>query len=222
MPPEADIASQALLILQDIAQAIPKIFLASIIILVTFLVVKLVNRAIKWLIAAGRLEDLLREVVPGGVRLSLYTIFSLLADVAVVVASSSIIVRLYVPEGTQLYQELVGYLARAGSVVVLSVLALVMVDAVVKSIRLERKTERFFVMLTSLILVILVIDLAALTNEVKMALTAGLALGVGLLIGVFSLWAFFGDYLEDIAASLRTRRAKASSRELVEQEIPPE
>ncbi len=222
MPPGVDIIPQILLALQDIVSALPKVLLATVIMLATFIIIKLVNRAVKWLVFTGRLEDVIREIVPGGTRIPLATLFSILADAAIIVASTATVIRLYVPEGTHLYQELVSYLARAGSVAVLALLALVVVDAVVKSIRLERKTERFFVMLTSLLLVILVVDLAALSNEVKMALTAGLALGVGLLVGVFSLWAFFGDYIEEALASLRSNKRGTVSQERAEQEIPPE
>ncbi|QOJ78624.1 hypothetical protein IG193_07655 [Infirmifilum lucidum] len=222
MPPEADIISQVLLALQDVVSALPRVLLATVIILATFIILRLVNRAVKWLVSAGRLEEVIRGIVPEGTRISLTTIFTALADAAILVASSATLIKLYVPEGTPFYRELVGYLARAGSVVVLALLALVMVDAVVKSMRLERKTERFFVMLTSLLLVILVVDLAALSNEVKIALTAGLALGVGLLIGVFSFWALFGDYIEEAVALLRSRRRETLSRGVAEQEIPPE
>jgi cell shape-determining protein MreC len=62
--------------------------------------------------------------------------------------------------------------------------------------RFEKKTERFFLMLISLIIATLIIDLANLTYEIKFALSLGFAIGIGALVGVFSAWAFFGEYLE--------------------------
>lgn len=221
MPPELD-PSQIILIINDLVTLLPKIFLAAAIIALSFILVKLVNRTIRWLVTIGRFEEALREIIPEGTRLSLTTLFSILADVAIIIGASALILRLYVPEGTQFYQEAVGYLARAGSVVILSLLAFVMVDAVVKSMRLEKKTERFFVMIFALIFVILLVDLAALSNEVKIALTAGLALGVGLLVGVFALWAFFGDYIEEITAIFRKTQMKTPAQARAEEEIPPE
>ncbi|MEZ0346775.1 MAG: hypothetical protein ABWK01_09505 [Infirmifilum sp.] len=219
---QTDLLSMLILIINDVIASIPKIFLVAAIILATFILIKLVNRVIKWLVSIGRFEETLKEIIPEGTRLSLTTLLSIFADVAILIAASALIIRLHVPEGNVFYQEAVGYIARAGSVVILSILAFVMVDAVVKSMKLERKTERFFVMLSALIFVILIVDLAALSNEVKVALTAGLALGVGLLIGVFSLWAFFGDYIEEITVALRRLEPKTSSQILAERELPPE
>lgn len=222
MPPEADVASQLLEVLREIASSIPKFFLAAAALLAALVVMRVVNKAIRWLVSVSGLEGVLREVLPEGTRVSLSTLLVVMADAAILVAASAAVINLYVPEGAPLYREALGYIARVGSVVVLSVLAVIVVDAVVKSMRLERKTERFFVMLSSLILVILVVDLAALSSEVKIALTAGLALGVGLLIGVFSIWAFFGEYIEEIAQLRRRAEAKRASELLELEEVAPE
>jgi len=51
-------------------------------------------------------------------------------------------------------------------------------------------------LLTFLITTVLIIDVTALSSEVKAALTWGLSLGIGLSIGVFTVWYFFGDLLK--------------------------
>ncbi|MGC8986531.1 MULTISPECIES: mechanosensitive ion channel family protein [Infirmifilum] len=203
MPPDIDILQQLTLILNELASSIPKIFLVAIILVAAFIIMKIVNGVIRWLIKIGRFEEILREMVPGGTRLPLTTLSIVLADVAILIAASALILRVYVPVWEPFYRESISYITRAGSVVVLALIAFVMVDALVKSMGLERKTERFFVMISALILVILFVDLAALSSEVKVALTAGLALGVGFLIGIFALWAFFGDYIEELLRALK-------------------
>lgn len=193
---QAQILEEVLKALNDLVAALPKIALASIIIIIAFVFIRLINRLIKWLVKAGKLEDYLREVFPEGMRIPLATLFILIADSLVLIAAASGVLRMFSPEGTQLYREISSYLARIGSIVILALISVVLVDALVKSMRFERKTEMFFIMLVSLIIAILVIDLTTLSTEIKMALSAGLAIGLGLLIGVFSAWAFFGEYLE--------------------------
>ncbi len=185
--------------LNEVVTSIPKIALASLILLIAFVMIRFVNRLIGWLVRTGRLEDYLREVFPGGMRLPLTTIFSLIADSLILVAASSGVIRIFVPEGTQSYSQAIDYLTKIGSIVILAMISVVLIDALVKSMRFEKKTEMFFTMLVSLIVAILVIDLTNLSSEIKLALSAGLAIGIGLMVGVFSAWAFFGEYLEERA-----------------------
>jgi len=198
---QAQLVEEILRALNDVMISMPKIALASLIIFLSFLLMRLVNRLIGWLVRVGRLEDYLREVFPEGTRISLTRIFSLIADSLILIAASSGVIRIFVPEGTRLYGEAVDYLARVGSIVILALLSIVLIDALVKSMRFERKTEMFFMMLISLTVAILIIDLTNLSSEIKLTLSAGLSIGLGLLIGVFSAWAFFGEYLEGRAGS---------------------
>lgn len=190
------VMEEVLRALNDVVASIPKIALASLILLIAFVIIKFVNRLIRWLVRTGRLEEYLREVFPGGVRLPLAIFLSFIADSLILIAASSSVIRIFMPEGTQSYNQAIDYLARIGSIVILAMISVVLVDALVKSMRFERKTEMFFIMLVSLIVAILVIDLTNLSGEIKLALSTGLAIGIGLLVGVFSAWAFFGEYLE--------------------------
>lgn len=180
----------------DLVVSIPKIALASLILLIALVIIRFVNKLIGWLIKTGRLEEYLREVFPEGTRLPLAVVFSLIADSFILIAASSGVIRMFAPEGTQLYGQAIDYLARVGSIILLALVSVVLIDILVKSMRFEKKTEMFFMMLVSLIVAILIIDLTNLSGEIKLALSAGLAIGLGLLVGVFSAWAFFGEYLE--------------------------
>jgi hypothetical protein len=42
------------------------------------------------------------------------------------------------------------------------------------------------------------VDVTALSDPIKNALTSGLAIGVGISIGVFAIWFFFHDYLDEM------------------------
>jgi hypothetical protein len=190
------IVEELLEAMNDVIAAIPKVALASLILLISLLIIRLTNRMIRWLVKTGKLEEGIRELFPEGTRLPLARMFSLLADSLILIAASAAIIRIFVPERAQLYSEAMSYLTRIGSVVILTLVSIVLTDALVKSMRFEKKTERFFLMLISLIIATLIIDLANLTYEIKFALSLGFAIGIGALVGVFSAWAFFGEYLE--------------------------
>ncbi|MCC6029828.1 MAG: hypothetical protein LM591_06790 [Candidatus Korarchaeum sp.] len=190
------IVEELLEAMNDVIAAIPKVALASLILLISLLIIRLTNRMIRWLVKTGKLEEGIRELFPEGTRLPLARMFSLLADSLILIAASAAIIRIFVPEQAQLYSEAMSYLTRIGSVVILTLVSIVLTDALVKSMRFEKKTERFFLMLISLIIATLIIDLANLTYEIKFALSLGFAIGIGALVGVFSAWAFFGEYLE--------------------------
>ncbi len=190
------IIEELLRALNDVISAVPKVALASLILLLSLLIIRLTNRIIRWLVKTGRLEEGIREIFPEGTRLPLTRIFSLLADSLILIAASAAIIRIFIPEQAQIYGEAMSYLTRIGSVIILTMVSIVLTDALVKSMRFEKKTERFFLMLISLIVATLIIDLANLTYEIKFALSLGFAIGIGALVGVFSAWAFFGEYLE--------------------------
>lgn len=198
--PEYEALELLQLLLRDLIAAVPKLAISVAIFFLALLLVRLVHRVVKVLVDASGLEEKLQSIIPGGTRLPVTLVISLSLDAMVLVSAASLIVRLFVPEYTAAYREYLGVLARAGSVAVLSLIAILLVDALAKSMGLEEKTERFFTMLTSLFIVTLAVDLAALSPEVKQALTIGLAVGIGLLIGAFALWAFFGDYIESFFA----------------------
>ncbi|MEM0093866.1 MAG: hypothetical protein QW753_05795 [Thermofilum sp.] len=195
-----DLVSLLLGLLSEIAALLPKVLLGVGAFFLAFFVVRLLHRAVKVLVAAGGIEDKLREIIPGGMKIPLASLISFILGAMILVSVASLVIRLFIPEYTAAYRSFVDLLARLGSVAALTLISVVVVDTFAKSMGLERKTERFFTMLLSLLIVMLAIDLAALSPEVKQALTFGLAIGVGLLIGAFALWAFFGDYIEKVLA----------------------
>lgn len=197
-----DLTELLLGLLSEIAALLPKVLLGVGAFFLAFFIIRLLHRAVKVLVAAGGIEDKLREIIPGGTKIPITLLISLLLDAMILISVASLVIRLFVPEYTAAYRSFIDLLARLGSVAALTLVAIVVVDAFAKSIGLERKTERFFTMLLSLFIVALAVDLAALSPEVKQALTFGLAIGIGLLIGAFALWAFFSDYIERVLAKL--------------------
>ncbi|ABL79222.1 hypothetical protein [Thermofilum pendens] len=194
--PEWDVVQLFQQVVIEIAALAPKVGLATLILFVTLLVVKLVNKSIRWLVSVARLDEYLRKSLPEGTRIPLSTLLVLVADAGILTSSAALVVRVFVPEYSQAYREALSYISRIGSVAVLSLFSFVVIDALVKSMRMERKTERFFVMMSLLVVTLLIVDLASLSNEIKLALALGIAIGIGFLVGAFAAWAFFGEYLD--------------------------
>ncbi|MGQ9782270.1 MAG: hypothetical protein ACUVQ8_08565 [Nitrososphaeria archaeon] len=185
-------------ILHEILVLFPRIALVILIFAVSLILMKFVNRFIKWLVKTSKLEDLIKEFLPGGPRIPLSYIFSILADVGVAVTATAITVRIFVPEYTELYRQALDYLARVASVVVIALFFILGIDAFVKAVKLEKKMDSFLLMFAFLLILTVLVDLTALSTETKTALDMGIALGMGLTIGAFAFWLFFSDHLDSL------------------------
>jgi hypothetical protein len=185
-------------ILREILVLFPKIALVILVFAVSLVLIKFVNRFVKWLVKTSRLEDLIRELVPGGPRIPLSYIFSILADLGIMITAAAIAVRIFVPEYTQIYGQALDYLARVASVIVIALFFIFGLDAFVKAVKLERKMDSFLLMFSFLLILTVLVDLTALSTETKTALDMGIALGMGLTIGAFAFWLFFSDHLESL------------------------
>jgi hypothetical protein len=188
-------------IAREMIALFPKVALAILVIIVSLVLMKLVDKFVKWLVRASRLEEFIREVMPGGLRIPVSIVFSILANLGVAVAAIAVIVRMFVPEYTVMYKESLTYVARAASIIVLAIIFIVGLDAIIKTIRIERKMESFFVTLAFLLILAVFVDLTALSGETKAAVSMGIAVGIGLTIGAFALWLFFSDYLKSLVKS---------------------
>ena len=55
----------------------------------------------------------------------------------------------------------------------------------------------------------MLVDVTALSEQVKNALITGLSIGVGISVGVFAVWFFFHDYLDKLILSKSERREES-------------
>ena len=182
-------------ILHEAINLFPKLALVILIFAISFILIKYVNRLIRWLVKISKLEEFVREILPGGLRIPISYIFSILANSGVLITATALAVRIFVPEYTQLYREALDYLARVASVIVISLIFIFGLDALIRSVKLEKKLDSFLLMITFLLILAVLIDLTALSVETKSALNFGIAIGMGLAIGAFAVWLFFSEHL---------------------------
>ncbi|RLG82298.1 MAG: hypothetical protein DRO09_00610 [Thermoprotei archaeon] len=178
----------------ELMQLVPKI-LASIVILALFIVVaRLLSSLAKKIVELFKLEDLLKPLMDRyQVPISITSIILALLNIGIALLAFYSIVMLLFPEHLELASASINMVSRLLSVISLMLFAFIAVAVVTERVKAERGLRGFMVLLITLISMVLVVDIAALSEEVKSSLTWGLSLGIGLSIGVFTAWFFFAE-----------------------------
>ena len=189
-----DIVGEALRrTLAEVAYLLPKIAMSIVIALVFFVIALIVTKVVKKILSIIRLEEFVKPYVRYAIPLN--TIILALINLGIALIAAHTIVLVVYPEGVDYVMTISGYVGKVASVAFLIVFVFLVIDAVIERIRMERGLRGFMLLLTFLITTILIIDVTALSPEVKAALSWGLSLGIGLSIGVFTVWYFFSDVL---------------------------
>ena len=90
------------------------------------------------------------------------------------------------------------YGARIFSVIAVTIITLVMFNAIVGKVRVETRMRGYFLFILAILLTVMVIDLTALSTTAKTALEQGLSMGIGMAVGIFAIWFFFHEYLDKL------------------------
>lgn len=183
-------------IFSELTLFFPRIILSIIVIMTIFLLIKLINRFIKWIIQVSNLESFIKDIFPKSLRISLTTLITICADLGLLLAGIAIIGKLIIVNEPELYANIILYTSRIISIIILMLIFIVGLDAFMKYIEMERKFENIFVLITLLLLMIVLIDLTSFSPEIKYAIGLGISIGLGLTLGIFAFWLLFRDYIE--------------------------
>ena len=190
-----DIVSEALRrTLSEVAYLLPKIAISIVIALIFFVIALVLTKVVKKILSIIKLEDLARPYVRYAIPIN--TIILALINLGIALIAAHTVVLIVYPEAIDFVMTVSSYVGKVASVAFLIVFVFLVIDAVIERIKIERGLRGFMMLLTFLITTVLIIDVTALSSEVKAALTWGLSLGIGLSIGVFTVWYFFGDLLK--------------------------
>lgn len=190
-------------VLKNTVRLIPYVAVAVGVALLSILLAKLINKVIRWIVKVGNLEDLVKEVVPGGLRFSVATITIMIADIGIALLAITMIIRIFALATSGTYAELVTYITRVVSVVVMLLVLMVALDILSKTVVFEKKVESLLFILLFFFGLSMIIDLTGLSPEMKSSLGWGVAIGVGLSLGIFTLWLLFSDVLEKRCSQTR-------------------
>ena len=129
-------------------------------------------------------------------RISLTNIIIILLNLGIGLLAVYSIALIVYPTQVEVITSIVSYIARVASVVFLIIFVFIALETIIERIRMEAKLRGFMFLIILFITLALLLDITALSEEVKHALALGISIGIGLSIGVFSLWYFFHDLFE--------------------------
>ena len=183
-------------VLRSTVRLVPYVIVAAGIALLSILLAKLVNKVIRLVVRASNLEDLVKEVVPGGLRFSVATITIMVADIGIALLAITMIIRVLALVTPDTYAELLAYITRVVSVVIMLLVLMIALDIVSRVVVFEKKVESLLFILLFFFGLTMIVDLTSLSPEMKTSLGWGVAIGIGLSLGIFTLWLLFSDMLE--------------------------
>jgi hypothetical protein len=199
-------------IASDIIRLIPKILIALIVFALTLLVIKALNFSLRKLLKLARLDRVFKQLSGYSLPFSIDNLIIFFADLGVVLIFLYTIVNLFLgPQYLHLMTEGLQYGARVVSIIAIAIILFAIFNTVISRVKVETRLRSYALFIVLLLITAMLIDITALSDPIKNALTNGLAIGVGISIGVFAIWFFFHDYLDEI---LKTRTA--STKENIE------
>jgi len=174
----------------------PKILTSVLIFLVALVSIKYVNRLITFIMDRTKFEEFVYKIT--GTQIPLTKMFIIITDIGIVLVAIAGVLNVVAPDLVVVYRQGLDYFARLASVIVLSIVSILGLNAIISFIRIEEKIKSFVVLIAFLMIFAFLIDLTALSNVVKNAIVSGISIGIGVAIGAFAIWFLFGEYIERV------------------------
>ncbi|MFP3985247.1 MAG: mechanosensitive ion channel family protein [Candidatus Bathyarchaeia archaeon] len=189
-------------IAQDMIFLLPKIFIALIIFVVSFLLIKVLNISLRKILSFAELDRTVKKLTGFSLPFSLNNLLIFLADLGVALIAIYSVANVFLEaQYIQMVTEGLHYGARVLSIIVIAIFLFSIFGVVIGRIRVESRLRGYIWFIILLLITAMLVDITALSETVKNALTTGLSLGVGLSIGIFAVWFFFHDYLDKLILS---------------------
>lgn len=181
----------------EIVQIMPKIFLALIIIALTFLAVKAINFSLKKILKVAKIDETFTKMSGFSLPFKIDRLILFIANLGVVLLAIYSIANLFLgTQYVQLMNQSIQYGIRIFSIAAIAIVILAVFNLIIGKIRVETRLRGYAMLIVLLLITAMLVDITALSDPVKQALTTGLSLGVGISIGVFAFWFFFHEYLD--------------------------
>jgi len=181
--------------LRDLIDVLPSVFTAVAIIVIYIAVALIVTRLVRKVFTLFKIDELLKPILRHA-YFSITNLVLVLINLGIALLAVYSIVLTLFPQQIHVATAAIEYLARVASVIFLVVFVFITLGAMIERIRMEAKMRGFMFLILLFMSIVLIVDITALTQEVKAALTWGISIGIGLSIGVFSAWYFFHEILE--------------------------
>jgi len=181
----------------ETVRLLPKVLIALIVIVMTFLVIKVLNIGFRRLLKLAKIDVMFKQFTGFTLPFSLDSLIIFLADLGIALIALHGLVNLFLgSQYLQLINDGIYYAARVASIVVIAILIFAIFNMLISRIKVESRLRSYAMLIVLLLITAMLIDITALSDQVKNALTLGLSIGVGIAIGVFATWFFFHEYLD--------------------------
>jgi len=181
------------LTLEELAFYLPKI-LFSIGILVVYVLIALVTtKIVRKTIRFLKIDEIFKPFLKETISISDLMVF--FVNLGLALLAMYTLTSILLPEYLHALTSIIEYIGRIVSIVFIIFFTFILLNSIVERVRMETKMKGFMLLMTLFITLILIIDVTAISEEVKASLTWGISLGLGLAIGVFTAWYFFHEYL---------------------------
>jgi len=182
---------------REVVLLIPKIIIAMLIIVVTYLSLRMLSYIMKKLLGFADIDGLVRKYWGEALPFSFNKLIVFLVYIAVLLASIYGIVTLFItPEYMQAVSSMIVYGTRIISVVVVALIFFTIFTLVIEKVRVESRLRGYIFFIVTLLLTSMIIDVTTLSESVKESLYIGLSIGIGASLAVFAIWFFFHEYIE--------------------------
>jgi amino acid permease len=195
------------LISREVVLLIPKIIIATLIIVVTYLSLRILSYIMKKLLGFADIDGLVKKYWGGELPFSFNKLIVFLIYTAILLASIYGIVTLFItPEYMQAVSSMIVYGTRIISVVVVALLFFTIFTLVIERVRVESRLRGYIFFIVTLLLTSMIIDVTTLSESVKESLYMGLSIGIGASLAVFAIWFFFHEYIERYLTSQKDKK----------------
>jgi len=181
------------LTLEELAFYLPKIVFSIGIIVVYVLIALVITKIIRKTIKFLKIDEIFKPFLKETISVSDLVVF--FVNLGLALLAMYTLTSILLPEHLHVLTSIIGYVGRIVSVVFIIFFTFILLNSIIERVKMETKMKGFMLLMTLFITLILIIDVTAISEEVKASLTWGISLGLGLAIGVFAAWYFFHEYL---------------------------
>ncbi|MEM3549590.1 MAG: hypothetical protein QXN87_08265 [Candidatus Bathyarchaeia archaeon] len=183
----------------EIVRLLPKLFIALIVVAITFSVIKVLNYSFRKMLRLVKLDETFKKLAGFSFPFSLDGLIIFLADLGIVLIALYAMANLFLGvEYLKLMNEGLYYGARIVSIIIIAIIILTIFSTVIGKVKVETRLRSYSLFIVLLLVTAMLIDITALSDQVKSALISGLAIGLGISVGVFAVWFFFHEYFDRI------------------------
>lgn len=195
-------------ITMEFISILPRILITLVVLIITFIVIRALNTFLGKALRLARVDDAFGRFSGFLLPFSLEKLIIILADLGIILTAFYVIANLFLePHYMQLVNDGIYYGARVISIIVVTLVIFAIFNAVLIRVKVDPRIRTYPLIILMLLVTAMLIDITALSSEIKGALAMGLSIGVGIAIGAFAVWFFFHEYL-DIKLRIVTKDEK--------------